>query len=78
MTNLVSRVFLSQVHDYFATGADTNTTLHDNRQAYQRLRIVPRVMVNVANIDLTYKLLGAHFLLPLLISDKASLIATFA
>ena len=78
MTNVVSRVFLSQVHDYFATGADTNTTLHDNRQAYQRLRIVPRVMVNVANIDLTYELLGAHCLIPLSISDMAPSTATVA
>ena len=47
-----------QVHDYFKTGSDTNTTLRDNREAFQRLRIVPRVMVNVANIDLKYELLG--------------------
>lgn len=47
------------MHDYFATGSDTNTTLRDNRQAYQRLRLVPRVMVNVSKIDLTYELLGA-------------------
>lgn len=47
-----------QVHDYFAAGADTETTVRDNRQAFQRLRLVPRVMVNVANIDLTYELLG--------------------
>ena len=47
-----------QVHDYFKTGSDTNTTLRDNREAFQRLRLVPRVMVNVANIDLTYELLG--------------------
>jgi len=32
--------------------------VRDNRQAFQRLRLVPRVMVNVANIDLTYELLG--------------------
>lgn len=47
-----------QVHDYFRTGSDTNTTLRDNREAYQRLRLIPRVMVNVGNIDLTYELLG--------------------
>jgi len=47
-----------QVHDYFAAGADTETTVRDNRQAFQRLRLVPRVMVNVTNIDLTYELLG--------------------
>lgn len=47
-----------QAHDYFRTGSDTNTTLRDNRQAYQRFRLIPRVMVNVSNIDLTYTLLG--------------------
>lgn len=78
MTNLVSNVFLSQVHDYFATGADTNTTLHDNRQAYQRLRIVPRVMVNVSNIDLTYELLGAHSLPLLVFNDQGPHTAYFA
>ncbi len=34
--------------------------MRDNRQAYQRLRLVPRVMVNVSHIDLSYELLGAH------------------
>lgn len=47
-----------QAYDYFRTGSDTNTTLRDNRQAFQRFRLVPRVMVNVSKIDLTYELLG--------------------
>ena len=47
-----------QAHDYFRTGSDTNTTLRDNRQAFQRFRLIPRVMVNVSKIDLTYELLG--------------------
>ncbi|KAL3133572.1 hypothetical protein ABBQ38_007419 [Trebouxia sp. C0009 RCD-2024] len=72
--DLARKVLPKAVHDYFATGADTNTTLHDNRQAYQRLRIVPRVMVNVSNIDLTYELLGRKLSMPVVVAPMSAML----
>ncbi|KAL0022457.1 hypothetical protein WJX79_003021 [Trebouxia sp. C0005] len=71
---LALKVLPKAVHDYFAAGADTETTVRDNRQAFQRLRLVPRVMVNVANIDLTYELLGRKLSMPVLVAPMSAML----
>ena len=47
-----------QVYDYYAGGADTESTVRDNRAVYGRYRLLPRYMVDVSRCDLTYHLLG--------------------
>ena len=47
-----------QVYDYYAGGADTESTVRDNRAVYARYRLLPRYMVDVSHCDLTYHLLG--------------------
>ena len=47
-----------QVYDYYAGGADTESTVHDNRAVYGRYRLLPRYMVDVSHVDLSYTLLG--------------------
>lgn len=47
-----------QVYDYYAGGADTESTVRDNRAVYGRYRLLPRYMVDVSHCDLTYQLLG--------------------
>lgn len=47
-----------QVYDYYAGGADTESTVRDNRAVYGRYRLLPRYMVDVSHCDLTYRLLG--------------------
>ena len=47
-----------QVYDYYAGGADTESTVRDNRAVYGRYRLLPRYMVDVSHVDLTYTLLG--------------------
>lgn len=49
-----------QVFDYYAGGADTESTVRDNRAVYGRYRLLPRYMVDVSHCDLTYTLLGKH------------------
>ena len=48
----------SQVYDYYAGGADTESTVQDNRAVYGRYRLLPRYMVDVSHCDMTYHLLG--------------------
>ena len=47
-----------QVYDYYAGGADTESTVRDNRAVFGRYRLLPRYMVDVSHCDLTYHLLG--------------------
>lgn len=71
---LALKVLPKSAHDYFAAGADTETSLRDNRQAFQRLRLVPRVMVNVSNIDLTYELIGRKLSMPVLVAPMSAML----
>jgi isopentenyl diphosphate isomerase/L-lactate dehydrogenase-like FMN-dependent dehydrogenase len=56
---------------YFAGGANDERTLADNRAAFARRRIVPRVMRDVVAIDHGVDLLGRHWRWPLFIAPTA-------
>lgn len=46
------------VYDYFAGGADDETTLADNLAAWKRIRLVPRVMRDVSEVSIATEVLG--------------------
>lgn len=43
---------------YYASGAEDETTLAENRAAWARWRILPRVMVDVSAVDCRTELFG--------------------
>lgn len=47
-----------QSTDYYNEGAMDLITLRDNEAAYDRYKILPRVLVNVANVDTSTHILG--------------------
>lgn len=47
-----------QSTDYYNEGAMDLITLRDNEAAYDRYKILPRVLVNVANVDTSTDILG--------------------
>lgn len=47
-----------QVFGYYASGSETESTLRDNRAVFSRYRLMPRMMVDVSNVDTTLTLLG--------------------
>lgn len=57
--------------DYYASGAWDEITLQDNRTAYQRYKLRPRMLVNVSQRNLTTKILGQHIKMPILIAPMA-------
>ena len=57
--------------DYYTSAADDEITLRENRAAFQRVFLVPRVLVNVKAVDLTTSLLGTACSMPLYISACA-------
>lgn len=59
-------------YDYFAGGAGDERTLAENAQAWRRIWLRPRVMVDVGAIDTTCTLLGRNLALPLLLAPMAA------
>merc|ERR1719258_232074 len=49
---------------YYSSGGDDEITLRENRRAYQRIYFKPRVLVGVAEIDLTTTICGWPSKLP--------------
>lgn len=56
---------------YFSGGALDERTLRDNRAAFERRRIVPRVMTDVANVDTSVTVFGRRWPTPLWIAPTA-------
>ena len=57
--------------DFIAGGAEDEITLNDNRAAFQRIRLMPRFLTGVSNVDLTVDLLGERLSMPVLLAPVA-------
>ena len=57
--------------DYYASGAWDEITLRDNRAAFERYKLRPRMLVDVSQRDLSTKILGQTLPLPILIAPMA-------
>jgi 4-hydroxymandelate oxidase len=58
-------------YDYYASGAEGERTLADNVEAWQRIRLRPRCLVDVATRDLTTTVLGRRVSMPVLVAPTA-------
>ena len=63
------------IFDFFDGGAEDETTLRDNRAAFERVRLLPRVLVNVAKVDTTVNLLDQKANVPLAIAPTGGISA---
>jgi len=59
------------VFDYYAGGADDEVTLRANREAFQRIAIRYRVLVDVSERDTRTELLGAPLSFPVILAPTA-------
>ncbi|NWF67664.1 MAG: alpha-hydroxy-acid oxidizing protein [Chloroflexi bacterium] len=59
------------VYDYYAGGANDEVTLTENRAAFARLRLRPRMLRGVEKYDMTTTILGEKMAAPLLIAPMA-------
>jgi len=57
--------------DYYAGGAWDEVTIKDNRLAFERFKLRPRMLVNVSQRDLSTKILGQTLSMPILIAPMA-------
>lgn len=60
------------IFDFFDGGAEDELTLRDNTAAYKRLRLVPRVLTDVASVDTGAVLLGRRAELPVAIAPTGA------
>jgi len=61
------------VFDFYDGGAESEQTLSGNRSAFQQYRLIPRYMVNVANVDTRVTIAGKETPLPLAISPTGAI-----
>jgi isopentenyl diphosphate isomerase/L-lactate dehydrogenase-like FMN-dependent dehydrogenase len=57
---------------YYAGAAGAKVTLRDNRDAFERLRLRPRVLVDVSQCELDTTVLGASVRMPILVAPSAA------
>ncbi|HYU32237.1 MAG TPA: alpha-hydroxy acid oxidase [Thermoanaerobaculia bacterium] len=60
-----------EAYDYFASGAQDEVTLRENRAAFDRLSLAYRVLVDVSRRDLSTSVLGQPVALPVLVAPTA-------
>jgi (S)-mandelate dehydrogenase len=61
------------VFDFFDGGAEDEVTLRANRAAFERIQLLPRVLVDVAEVDTRIALLGAEARFPLAIAPTGAI-----
>ncbi|KAK4439054.1 (S)-2-hydroxy-acid oxidase GLO1 [Sesamum alatum] len=59
------------VYDYFASGAEDQWTLAENRHAFSRILFRPRILIDVSKIDMTTNVLGFKISMPIMIAPTA-------
>jgi 4-hydroxymandelate oxidase len=65
------RCMSTMVYEYVASGAADEHTLRWNREAYDHIRLRPRVLRDVARVDLTLSLFGRALPFPILLAPTA-------
>jgi len=61
------------IFDFFDGAAEDETTLRENRAAFERVRIAPRMLTGVAQIDTSANILGARAELPIAIGPTGGI-----
>ncbi|PSS07462.1 Peroxisomal (S)-2-hydroxy-acid oxidase [Actinidia chinensis var. chinensis] len=59
------------IYDYYASGAEDQWTLEENRNAFSRILFRPRILIDVSNIDMTTTVLGSKIKMPIMIAPTA-------
>ncbi|CAL1377877.1 unnamed protein product [Linum trigynum] len=67
---LAKRALLKMYFDFYAGGAEDEHTLKANEEAYQRITIRPRVLVDVSRIDMSTSVLGYPISSPIMVAPS--------
>jgi (S)-mandelate dehydrogenase len=72
---LAKRRLPRAIFDFFDGGAEDEVTLRENRAAFERVRLLPKVLVNVAEVDTTVSIFDKKTNLPLAIAPTGGISA---
>nr|GMD34986.1 peroxisomal (S)-2-hydroxy-acid oxidase [Ipomoea batatas] len=61
----------NMVFDYYASGAEDQWTLAENRKAFSRILFRPRILIDVSKIDMSTTVLGFKISMPIMIAPVA-------
>src|SRR5687768_18128058 len=75
LRTLARRRLPRAIFDFFDGGAEDEVTLRGNRAAFERVRLLPKVLVDVAEIDTKVVLFGKPMNLPLAIGPTGGISA---
>jgi (S)-mandelate dehydrogenase len=75
LRRLAQRRLPRAIFDFFDGGAEDEVTLRDNRAAFERVRLLPRVLVDVSKIETAAGVLGKPSALPLAIAPTGGISA---
>lgn len=64
-------VLPKQVFGYYSSGSESESTVRFNREAFGKMRLLPRMLVDVSNTDTSVELLGRKLDFPVLIAPMA-------
>lgn len=59
------------VYDYYASGAEDQWSLKENRDAFSRILLRPRILIDVSRIDMTTSVLGFKISMPIMVAPSA-------
>ncbi|MQI71932.1 alpha-hydroxy-acid oxidizing protein, partial [Escherichia coli] len=59
------------VFDYYASGAEDQWSLQENRNAFSRILFRPRILIDVSKIDMATTVLGFKLSMPIMIAPTA-------
>ena len=75
LRQLARRRLPRAIFDFFDGGAEDEVTLRENRAAFERVRLLPKVLVNVAKVDMSAEIFGVRSTLPLAIAPTGGISA---
>ena len=75
LRRLARRRLPRAIFDFFDGGAEDESTLRENRAAFERVRLLPKVLVDVSSVDTKTQLLGGQSALPLAIAPTGGISA---
>ncbi|KAK4858468.1 hypothetical protein QYF36_016866 [Acer negundo] len=59
------------IYDYYASGAEGQWTLKENRKAFSRILFRPCILIDISKIDMITTVLGFKISMPIMIAPTA-------
>src|SRR5215213_5338539 len=73
LRRIAKRRLPQAIFDFFDGGAEDEVTLRENRAAFERVKLLPKVLVDVAQVDTSVQLFGTAARLPLAIGPTGGI-----